>query len=187
MKPGGSPGGRSGNNLPPEAADHYPHMPAPNVGLSGGGGDAERRVVRVAAGDRTSGLTWPMNRLVRALPTRLRRGSGGGARRSGALFGARAGAFDRRLERGRRHPQHRLPRAVLYALQSGRAASGLAIVVAPRTKPWGYTFPAKTTRPVTGSTARSVVVSRKVRRRVLLIFLGTLGPGRGEEVGHHGK
>src|ERR1019366_10304089 len=55
----------------------------------------------------------------------------GDGRRSGALFGARAGALDRRLGFGWRHPQHRLPKAVLYALQSGQAASVLAPVAAP--------------------------------------------------------
>ena len=64
--------------------------------------------------------------------------SASGRRRSGALFGARSGVLDRRLECGRRHPQHRLPRAVLYALQSGQAASVLAPVAAPGIAPRGY-------------------------------------------------
>jgi len=59
--------------------------------------------------------------------------SAAGHRRSGAMFGARAGALDRGLGCGRRHPQHRLPRAFLYALQSGQAASVLAPVAAPGT------------------------------------------------------
>jgi hypothetical protein len=58
-------------------------------------------------------------------------GQDGNGRRSGALFGARPGELDRRLGCGRRHPQHRLPRAALYALQSGQAASVLAPVAAP--------------------------------------------------------
>jgi hypothetical protein len=58
----------------------------------------------------------------------LRCGQDGGGRRSGALFGARAGALDRRLGRDRRHPQHRLPSAVLYVFRSGTPASVLVPV-----------------------------------------------------------
>ena len=50
----------------------------------------------------------------------LRCPSASGRRRSGALFGARACALDRRLGCGRRHPQHRLPSAVQPALRPGR-------------------------------------------------------------------
>jgi hypothetical protein len=59
--------------------------------------------------------------------------SASGRRRSGALFGARAGALDRRLGCGRRHPQHRLPSAVLSTLRSAQAAAVLAHVPAPVT------------------------------------------------------
>ena len=54
-------------------------------------------------------------------------------RRSGASFCSRSETRDRRLRCVRRHPQYRLPRAVLYALQSGHAASVLASVAAPGT------------------------------------------------------
>ena len=58
-------------------------------------------------------------------------------RSSVASFGARAGPLDRRLGRGRRHLQHRLPSAILYALQSGQAAPVLALIAAPGTTPRG--------------------------------------------------
>ena len=73
-----------------------------------------------------------------ALPTCLHCGHDGDERRSGASFGVRAGALDRRLGCGRRHPQHRLPSAVPSALQSAQAAAVLAPVAAPAMAPWGH-------------------------------------------------
>ena len=51
--PGGPPGAGSGDDLtPPETADHCPHRtPASNVGLSGGGGNAVRRLGATRRGD----------------------------------------------------------------------------------------------------------------------------------------
>ncbi len=86
----------------------------------------------------------------------------GWRRPSGALFGARAGGLDRRLGFGRRHPQHRLPSAVLYALQSEQAASVLAPGTAPGTKSRGYPFATTQTRPVSGITAPVVEMERKI-------------------------
>jgi hypothetical protein len=71
----------------------------------------------------------------RAHPTCLRCGRDVDGRRSGASFCSRSETRDRRLRCVRRHPQHRLPRAVLYALQSAQAASVLAPVAAPGTAP----------------------------------------------------
>jgi hypothetical protein len=51
--------------------------------------------------------------------------------RSGALFGARSGVLDRRFGWGRRHPQHRLPRAVLYVFWSGRRPPCLLRLLRP--------------------------------------------------------
>jgi hypothetical protein len=50
----------------------------------------------------------------------LRSGLGGDRHRSGASF---CRVIRRPSGRGRRHPQHQQPRAVLYALQSGQPAS----------------------------------------------------------------
>ena len=61
----------------------------------------------------------------------LRCGRDGEDGRSGALFGARAGALDCRLGCARRHPRHRLPREVLYVVLSGFATSVRAPVAAP--------------------------------------------------------
>src|SRR5664280_158701 len=58
-------------------------------------------------------------------------------RRSVAVFGVRTGVLDRRLACGRRHLQHRLPKVVLRALQSGQAAYVLAPVAAHGTTPRG--------------------------------------------------
>jgi len=90
----------------------------------------DRRVGRSAEGTEDATERPPV-RLADRAEKCLRCPSASGRRRSGALFGARAGALDRRLGCGRRHPQHRLPRAVLYALLSCRAASVLAPVAAP--------------------------------------------------------
>ena len=57
----------------------------------------------------------------------------GAGRRSGALFGARVGALDRRLGCGRRCPQHMRPNAVPCTAQPRQATSLLAPVTAPGT------------------------------------------------------
>jgi hypothetical protein len=148
-------------------------MPALNVGLSGGGGDAERRVVRVAAGDRTSGLTWPMNRLVRAPPTCLRCGHDGDDSRYGALFCARAGAFAGTYNTGCR---------ARISMLCSRGRLTLCLLLLLRPEHLGDTrFQPR--QPARQPAAPLGLRSWKVRRRVLPIFLGTFGPGRGEDGG----
>jgi hypothetical protein len=56
---------------------------------------------------------------------------GGNGRRYGASFCSRSETRDRRLRCVRRHPQHRLPSAVLNALRSAGAACVVAPVAAP--------------------------------------------------------
>src|SRR5664280_1051662 len=71
----------------------------------------------------------------------LRSGQGGDGRRSGASFGARAGAVGathstgcrRPSRRGRRHPQHWLPSAVRMPFGRGTRPPVLAPVAAPGT------------------------------------------------------